>query len=146
MSRQTRDLLEEFITNALLITPTLGYMAFESLKEQVAQDKNELEELLYFARNHGEGGNATGKLSNEGFWVLRGSFIYPEVASYCPQGVKRLREQYADSIDADGILQKDILFGSPSYASTFVCGKNSNGLTERKNEKGLSLKEMDLSQ
>ncbi len=36
-----------------------------------------------------------------------------------------------------------ISFGSPSYASSFVCGKNSNGLTEWKNKDGVTLKELN---
>lgn len=41
------------------------------------------------------------------------------------------------------MLQEDICFGSPSYASTFVCGKNSNGLVEWKNKHGVPLKNLD---
>lgn len=146
MSKQMRDLLEEFIINALLVVPALGHMAFEPLKSSQSEKSDELDGLLYFSRNHGKGGNATGKLASDGFWVLKGSFIYPKVADYAPQGIKKLREQHAASIDADGILQKDVLFGSPSYASTFVCGKNSNGLAEWKNKNGVTLKDMDVSQ
>lgn len=146
MSKQTRDLLEEFIINALLVVPALGHMAFEPLKSAQSEKSGELDGLLYFSRNHGKGGNATGRLVSEGFWVLKGSFIYPKVADYAPQGIKNLREQHAASIDADGILQEDVLFGSPSYASTFVCGKNSNGLAEWKNKNGIPLKGMEASQ
>lgn len=145
MSKQMRDLLEEFIINAMLVVPALGHMAFEPLKSSESEKSDELDGLLYFSRNHGKGGNATGKLSSDGFWVLKGSFIYPKVADYAPQGIKKLREQHAASIDADGILQEDVLFGSPSYASTFVCGKNSNGLAEWKNKNGVALKDMDAS-
>lgn len=146
MSKQMRDLLEEFIINALLVVPALGHMAFEPLKSSQSEKSDEMDGLLYFSRNHGKGGNATGKLASDGFWVLKGSFIYPKVADYAPQGIKKLRKQHAASIDADGILQKDVLFGSPSYASTFVCGKNSNGLVEWKNKSGIPLKDIDASQ
>lgn len=146
MPKQIRDLLEEFIINAMLVAPALGYMAFESLKPSESEKSQEREGLLYFSRNRGQGGNATGKLDSDGFWVLKGSFIYPKVADYAPQRIKKLREQHAISIDADGILQEDVLFGSPSYAATFVCGKNSNGLAEWKDKNGIPLKDLDATQ
>ncbi len=130
----------------MLVAPALGYMAFESLKPSESEKSQEREGLLYFSRNRGQGGNATGKLDSDGFWVLKGSFIYPKVADYAPQRIKKLREQHAISIDADGILQEDVLFGSPSYAATFVCGKNSNGLAEWKDKNGIPLKDLDATQ
>ena len=111
-----------------------------------SEKSDEGDGLLYFSRSHGKGGNATGKLDSDGFWVLKGSFIYPKVADYAPQRIKKLREQHAASIDVDGILQEDVLFGSPSYAATFVCGKNSNGLAEWKDKNGIPLKDIDESQ
>ena len=46
-------------------------------------------------------------------------------------------------INQENILQVDVSFGSPSYAASFVIGRNSNGLTEWKNKEGVSLKEMN---
>lgn len=146
MPKQIRDLLEEFIINALLVVPALGHMAFEPLKSPESEKSDDLDGMLYFSRSHGKGGQATGRLASDGFWVLKGSYIYPTVAGYAPQGIKKLREQHAESIGTDGILQGDLLFGSPSYASTFVCGKNSNGLVEWKNKNGIPLKDLDTSQ
>ena len=145
MPKQIRDLLEEFIINAQLVLPALGHKVFEPLPSSDSGDDNDMDDLLYFARNQGEGGRAIGKLSSEGFWVLKGSYIYPKVAAYTASGIKSAREQYAAIIDKNGILQEDVLFGSPSYASTFVCGKNSNGLVEWKNKNGVPLKKLDIA-
>lgn len=142
LPKKTRDLLEEFIMNTKLVMPALGHKALESPISEGA-DSDEKQDILFFSRNKGKGGNATGKIADDGFWVLKGSFIFPKVASYVPSGIKKLRKQYADAIDAQGILQENIPFGSPSYASTFVCGKNSNGLTEWKTKDGLTLKELN---
>lgn len=124
--------------------PALGHKVFEP---QPSKDTDvgsgDDQELLYFVRSHGKGGQATGKVADDGFWVLKGSYIYPKTASYLPAGVKKARKGYAALIDDKGILQEDISFGSPSYASSFVCGKNSNGLTEWKNKDGVSLKELN---
>lgn len=143
MPKQIRDLLEEFIINAQLLLPALGYMAFEPLPSSDKNDADVENELLYFSRSKGKGGNAIGRITSDGFWVLKGSYIYPQVADYTASGIKKARENYAASIDKNGILQEDICFGSPSYASTFVCGKNSNGLVEWKNKDGVSLKNLD---
>lgn len=143
MPKQIRDLLEEFIINVQLILPALGYTAFEPLPSSEAEDDTVEDKLLYFSRNKGKGGSAVGRVSSDGFWVLKGSYIYPQVADYAGSGIKKARENHAASIDKNWILQEDICFGSPSYASTFVCGKNSNGLVEWKNKDGISLKNLD---
>lgn len=143
MPKQIRDLLEGFIINVRLILPALGYLAFEPQPSEEKDDSSDVDDLLYFNRNHGKGGKAIGKITSDGFWVLKGSYIFPKVADYVASGIKKAREQYADKIDGNGILQEDISFGSPSYASTFVCGKNSNGLAEWKDKHGVPLKNLD---
>lgn len=143
MPKQIRDLLEEFIINARLILPALGYMAFEPLPSSDKYDADAENELLYFSRNKGKGGSAIGRITSDGFWVLKGSYIYPQVAEYTASGIKKAREKYAAIIDKNGALQEDICFGSPSYAATFVCGKNSNGLVEWKDKYGVPLKNLD---
>lgn len=141
--KQIHDLLEEFIINASLMMPALGHRIFEPFAEKTNNKEPQDDSMLYFSRSNGKGGKAAGQLTNDGFVVLKGSYVYPKVADYTSSGVKSAREKYASAIDKNGILQDDILFGSPSYASTFVCGKNSNGLIEWKNSEGISLKELD---
>lgn len=55
----------------------------------------------------------------------------------------KFRKLYAVDIDKKGILRKDVCFGSPSYAFSFVCGRNSNGLIEWKNSEEKTLKELN---
>lgn len=43
----------------------------------------------------------------------------------------------------DGKLNKNYLFNSPSYAAAFVLGTNANGRTSWKNEKGITLKDLE---
>lgn len=142
VQRKIRDMLEEFIMNTQLIMPALGHKVFEP-QPSADQDSVDESELLFFSRNKGKGGQATGKVADDGFWVLKGSYIFPTVADYVPPGVAKARERYADLINNQGILMRDVSFGSPSYASSFVCGKNSNGLTEWKNKDGITLKELN---
>ena len=141
VQKKVKDMLEEFIINARLVMLVLGHKAFEP--QPSATKDTSADSLLYFSRNQGKGGKATGKISDDGFWVLKGSFINPQVASYVPSSIVKMRQLYKGHIDKNGILLKDICFGSPSYASTFVCGKNSNGLVEWKNAEGKTLKEIN---
>ena len=138
--KKISDVLEEFILNTRLVMPALGHKVFEPQPSSKPVTKDD---LLYFSRNKGKGGCATGKLTEDGFWVLKGSYIFPVIADYVQPGVVKARQQYAPFIDKNGILIKDISFGSPSYASTFVCGKNSNGLVEWKNKDGVMLKDLN---
>lgn len=145
MPKQIQDLLEEFILNAQLILPALGYDALEPLPSSQAASPEDTNNHLYFSRNGGKGGKGEGRIASDGFWVLKGSYIYPEVASYTSPGIKKARHDCAGIIDQNGILQEDICFGSPSFASTFICGKNSNGLVEWKNANDISLKNLNSS-
>ena len=140
VQKKTQDELEQFIINAKLIMAALGHRVFEP---QPSEEKGEQDVLLYFTRNKGKGGQATGKIADDGFWVLKGSFIYPKEAPYLPAGVVNTRKRYAASIDNQGILKCDISFGSPSYAASFVCGMNTNGLLGWKTKDGVTLKELN---
>ncbi len=136
-----RDSLEAFLRNAKILMPTLGYDPFTPLHSTKAEDGDN-DDLLYFSRSNDEGGRATGKINHDGFWVLKGSYINPELKSYAGPGVIKAREEYASFINKDSILTEDICFGSPSYASSFVCGKSSNGRTDWKNKDGVTLAEL----
>ena len=145
MPPQIQDMLEEFIANVELVLPAMGHKAFEPLPSSDEGKTND-DGLLYFFFINGAGGKATGKVSSDGFWVLKGSYINPELASYSTSGIRKAREKYAKIINKKGILQEDICFGSPSFASTFVCGNSSNGLLEWKNSNGVSLKDLDTDE
>ena len=140
LNRQVRDLLEAFIINAEVIMSTLGYKVFE-LSPSVKPERND--DLLYFSRNGGKSGKGTGILKDGRFWLLKGSYIYPEIASYVSSGIRKSREKYQSLISSEHILQEDISFGSPSYAAPFLCGKNSNGLSEWKNDAGIPLGKLE---
>lgn len=58
-----------------------------------------------------------------------------------PPGIKELRQKV--NIDESGILQEDVLLGSPSYAAAFVIGGHTNGLLAWKTIDGKTLKELE---
>lgn len=141
VQKKIQDMLEEFILNTQLIMPALGHKVFEPQPSENNDDSTE--NNLFIFRDKGKNIVATGKVADDGFWVLKGSHINPKIAPSLPAGVKKSRQLFATQIDQENILQVDVSFGSPSYAASFVIGRNSNGLTEWKNKEGVSLKEMN---
>lgn len=139
--RQIQDQLEEFILYAKLILPALGHKVLEPLAS--SDNDNKEDEIFIFAKNHGKVAESKGKISSDGFWVLKGSYIYPNVAAYLPDFIKRKREEYTELIDKNNILKEDIPFPSPSSAAMFVYGRSSNGLTDWRNKDGIPLKQLD---
>jgi hypothetical protein len=140
--------LEEFIDYSKIIMGTLGHKLFEPLtvKPKIATIAECPEEdlLLFMKRNSRKSGRlieASCKQTNEGFVVLKGSLIETIDFDSIPPGIKERRQKA--KIDANGILQEDILVSSPSYAAAFVIGGHVNGLLEWKTEDGVSLKEIE---
>lgn len=140
VSKPIRDFLEEFIKHVELLTPVLGFTPFHA--SQFKTKKND-PDILYLGKNKDR--QAKGKLDADGFWVLKGSYIYPGLADHVALGVKKAREKYAEGIDEKRILQKDVCLSSPSGAATFVRGRNTNGQTEWKNKDGIPLKNLMLT-
>lgn len=138
--------LEEFIDYAKIVMGTLGHKVFESLLQTsasiVGNDSLSIpdDQLFYIKRS---GANAKCKLTNEGVVVLMGSVIRKDIVPSCPNYVISFREENKENINDKFILQKDILFRSPSGASAFVLGASSNGNTEWKNKDGKSIKEVE---
>ncbi|NPC91859.1 GIY-YIG nuclease family protein [Bacillus sp. WMMC1349] len=140
--------LEEFIDYAKIIIGTLGHKLFEPLtgkpKPAVALESQEEDLLLFMKRKSRKSGlviEASCKQTDEGFVVLKGSRIETIDSDSIPPGIKERRQKA--NIDANGILQEDILLRSPSYAAAFVIGGHVNGLKDWKTEGGLSLKEIE---
>ena len=141
--------LEEFIDNAKIVMGTLGHKVFEPLTEFrqsiEPEQKTNLEEddlLLYIARKKrsGEIIEATCKQTVEGFVLLKGSKLDPDVSNSTPYGIKQLRKKV--KIDKN-ILQEDFLFKSPSSAAAFVLGHSVSGPLEWKTKEGKVLRDME---
>jgi hypothetical protein len=101
----------------------------------------------------GRGVTATGKDASEGFVVLSGSSAATveteSLAEWFP-GASALRKDLLKSgiLAANGpALQftQDYVFSSPSYASSVILGRTSNGRTDWKDATGRTLKELQES-
>jgi len=141
--------LEEFIDYAKIVMGTLGHKVFEPLSQPITaviltgEEKAQTDETFFIKRS---GANAQARLTSEGLVVLSGSVIRKDTVPSCPDFAKTAREDNKDYIDANGIIQKDILFKTPSGASAFVLGAPTNGNVEWKTEDGKTLKEVESSE
>ncbi len=126
--------MEEFSDYIKLITNTLDYKPFADLVE----NSTNIEEFYIDSI----GLHASGKMTNEGFVVFKGSESNQEFKNASSLSLKRkwlqLREE--NIVDQNGFFTKDYLFSSPSLAAAMVLGRNANGLTEWKNHQKETLK------
>jgi hypothetical protein len=140
--------LEEFIDNAKVVMGTLGHKLFEPLRlteraKSIEGSDLEKSETFYIKKS---GADAQAKLTSEGIVVLAGSTIEKNPVRSTPDYVLKSRERNKDNIDENFKLRKDILFKSPSGASSFVLFKSDNGSTSWKTKDGKSLKEVEASE
>lgn len=145
--------LEDFIDYSKMILGVLGYKIFVPLiKKQVEmQSKEDKEELMLYisAKRKGADSPTKGqcKRTNEGFVVLAGSMIESHYKESTPNSVRLLKEKCIENNEIiDGILQKDKLFSSPSYAASFVLGRSINGKDLWKTKEGLSLNDLETKE
>jgi len=136
---EEKCVLDEFIEYSKLIMPILGHKVFIPKSEKIS----EIEEQLFFVGKKSYKENkATGKCTSEGFLVLAGSYINPDISDSLIPSYKNLRKKYESKI-SNNILNEDILFTSPSGAASFALGRTSDGRTDWKTENGKSLKEIE---
>ena len=143
--------MEEFVDNVKILISALGYKVLEPLNKPVANKTDDSgtykkEELnLHLERAIKGLGKveADGVRTSDGFVVLQGSHIAAEDDDTIPFVLKEKRRKVST---ADGVLQEDVLFSSPSYAAMFVIGKSANGLTSWKDGEGRSLKDIENSE
>ncbi len=142
--------LEEFIDYARVIIGTLGHKVFDAYHPQSKSEpeeaeaiKPEAEQMLYLKRSIKGLGEveATGVQTSDGFVVFRGSRVNCQDDHTVSEALKKRKSGI--KISADGILQEDVPFGSPSTAAVFVIGKSANGLTHWKTADGRMLKDLE---
>ena len=130
--------MEEFIDNIKILLKVLGYDFLEAPAKPTATEK-----MLYCKGNNAV---ATGFVSAHGFTVLKDSTVSDHtVPSFKTNVVSwyELRGKLeSDGTITDGAFTKDYEFSSPSAASAIVLGRPSNGNTDWKDEKGISLKDL----
>ncbi len=144
--------MEEVIDYFKVVIGALGYKVFVPLVEKKLHENNlNLKENsndnieLFLERkikNSGASIKAYGLYTNEGVIVLKGSMVSPKELQHIPYTISERRK--SAKIDKNNILQEDLIFNSPSYASGFVVGGSSNGRTDWKTKDGTTLKDLGL--
>lgn len=148
--------LEDYVEYSKIVLGVLGYKIFVPLiksndsKNRDEDEYTEGELSLYLSRKVTRSNatiTAACKRTSEGFVLLSGSTIEETDAEAIPQRIKEMRaDAKKNGVIKNGVLTKNILFRSPSYASSFVLGINSNGRTNWKLKTGQSLKEFEEEQ
>lgn len=111
-----------------------------SLPSMLKLDNTEKVVKFYLKKRDAE---ATGLLTCEGFVVCKGSKLASSPTPRCRDRIKKLREKYFTRISQDFILTEDLVFSSPSAASSFCVFGEDNGRISWKNEVGKTLKELE---
>lgn len=119
--------MQEFISNIKILVSTLGYNVFK--KNALTNEEKKNIDNLYFIKT--SKADATMSLSPEGFILLAGSKIREDcVPSFkkSSKGASKLRVELIENktLNDKYVLEKDIIFSSPSAASDFVLGRSSN--------------------
>lgn len=138
--------LEIYVEQFKIMLGVLGYRIFVPLvktQESVVEEHDD-ELILGLSRKIKRSQRnieAYCKRTNEGFVVLAGSQIEETDSGSIPDVIKELRERCKQNNEIkDGVLTRNYLFKSPSYAASFVLGMTTNGKVDWKTEDGTSLK------
>lgn len=139
ITEERECVVQEFADEVKTLMALLGYRIFDPYITQEESDSTPTYYLECESRNC----KAQMKVTDEGFLVLKESIISTQVNEKTIGGSGlRLRKKYSDQIDESGRLKTDILFKSPSGASSFVVGRASNGKVDWKLEDGAPLKDL----
>lgn len=146
--------LEDFIEYSKMVIGVLGYKIFVPILKNEEEtniitnnstDDKALDLYLTIkTKKEGHEIKARCKKTSEGFVVLKGSMIVAESAETLPESLKNKREKAMEQGEiVDGKITKDYLFGSASYAASFIIGASMNGRTYWKTETGMTLKKYE---
>lgn len=138
--------LDEFISFAKIAIGSLGYRLFDPVDDVKVTPQEEnmthvplTEPLMYLDSS---GAMGVGRQTKDGFVVMAGANLRPELAPSAPSTVEANRLRFADRI-VDHVLQQDTLFSSPSAASNFLTGSSTSGKVYWKDEDNIALGELE---
>ena len=134
--------MEEFVDNVKTLINALGYKVLEPVLQVDSIAATADDELLYIATG---GATATGRVTSEGFVVLKGATVNEKVSvKSLSAGMVKLREKYLKEGKVENLVTtEDLLFSSSSAAADFVLGYSVSGPRTWKTKDGRSLKEIE---
>lgn len=144
--------MDIFIQKILQLLPVLGIHQFStssviSPSQTKAKASNRNGDLPLF-HIKAKGVTASGRRSEEGFTVFKGSQAVKVAVKACPAGVVKSRESLLEkgiiALEEDHfVFTQDYEFSSPSTAAAFVQGGSVNGLTAWINDAHQTLKSFE---
>lgn len=142
--------LDEFIEYTKIAVISLGYKVFQPIDEKAiaavtSESSPSVPEQKFIAPDlflQGVDIQGYGRQTSDGFVVLRGTRIRNGKSASCLPSRESYLEKHKDAIQ-DFVLEKDILFNSPSTAGVFVTGRSINGLVAWKTTDGRTLKSLE---
>ncbi len=135
--------MEGFLNNLKLLLAALGYPI---LQEIVSKEQTSTSDPLFTCK--GKGAIATGRMTNDGFVVYKGSTGTTRFSASVVDRNKRLLEKLLATehvkkqSDNLYIFIKDYIFNSPSAASDLILGNSTSGWKKWKLENGKILEEV----
>ena len=150
ISESDKAEMEEFLSNILTLISTLGYNAFEQIRQIDLKEQVDKEDDLFYI-SAVRGANGAGKTTSEGFVIFENSQIANPVTNSYPKAMQQLR----DTLISEGviikvqdklILKNDHLFSSSSTAAMIIMGRSANGLTEWKMKSGKTLQDYEAGE
>ena len=134
--------MEEFVDNVKTLINALGYKVLEPVLQVDSIAATADDDLLYIATG---GATATGRVTSEGFVVLKGATVNEKVSvKSLSAGMVKLREKYLKEGKVENLVTtEDLLFSSSSAAADFVLGYSVSGPRTWKTKDGRSLKEIE---
>lgn len=150
ISESDKAEMEEFLSNILTLISTLGYNAFEQIRQVDTKEQIDKAEDL-FCISAVRGANGIGKTTSEGFVVFENSQVADPITNSYPKTMQKLRE----TLISEGvivkeqdkmILKRDYLFSSSSSAAMIIMGRSANGLTEWKMKSGKTLQDYETGE
>ena len=137
LQEHKRNQEKDYWTEAVAITTTDD--TFAPL-EITTEENQEESQILHYKTSKVD---ATGRMTSDGFVLLKGSKIRIDGQASCREYISETRKKYADKISKEGILLDDIVFNSPSGAACFVLYGSVNGMEVWRNDDGKSLKQLE---
>lgn len=137
-SEEKMSELEDFIDYARVVVGMLGHKVFVPL---ISEEITPIEVQEFICTRNGV--MAFAVRTSDGFVLKKDSMITDKLTNSCPEYVIKKRQQCKGIIDSKNTLTENILFNTPSGASSFVCGASTNGNVEWKTKDGKLLKEVE---
>lgn len=141
ISEANQAVMNEVVEDIIFLLSVLGYRVIRPSAKQIVESSQPLLHLT------GAGQSATGRETDEGFIVCKGSTARQKTVPSLSAREKKLRETLINIgvlVTSENTLQfsQDYVFSSPSMAGKVVLGRSVNGRTMWKNKVGKTLKEI----